>query len=140
MQHPDALRMPTVSNEESQLPPIHSVSVQITGPDITSLVPVHIAGSTTNQNAGPTTKSTIRPANSVHTSAGLAPIATSVSEVSSAPTTPSVPVHHMVTRNKDGTRKRKALSTTRHPIHALTVITSAVEPTCFILASRVRNG
>lgn len=71
-------------------------------------------------------------ATNVHTSAGLAPIATSVSEVLSAPTTPSVPVHHMVTRNIDG--QRKVFSVTRHPIRALTVITSAAEPTCFSVA------
>ena len=108
MQHSDALQMPTVSNEESQLLPIHLVPVQITGPEslhISGLIGIQIAGSTANQNAGPTTEITIGPATNVHTSAGLAPIDTFVSEVLSAPTTLSVPVHHMVTCNKDGTRK-----------------------------------
>ena len=58
-------------------------------------------------------------------------LAASISDVSSNPTSPSVPINHMVTRTKDGTCKRKVFSTTRHPIHAATTITSAVEPTCF---------
>ena len=43
-------------------------------------------------------------------------------------------MHPMVTRIKDGTSKPKLFSATRHPILAMSAITSATEPTCFSIA------
>lgn len=40
----------------------------------------------------------------------------------------------MITRTKDGTCKPKFFSPTRHSLHALSAITTAVEPNCFSVA------
>ena len=49
----------------------------------------------------------------------------------------SLPIQHMVTRTKDGTRKCKMYSATRHPLHAaLTTLSSTTEPTCFNIAAK----
>lgn len=45
------------------------------------------------------------------------------------------PVHNMVTRTKDGTRKPKVLSTTQHALATVLIVsTSVIEPTCFSMA------
>lgn len=43
-------------------------------------------------------------------------------------------VHPMVTRFKDGASKPKLFFATCYPIHAMSVITTIVEPTCFSTA------
>lgn len=95
----------------------HVVPVQVAGPmylRVTSLIPVHVTSPT---------------------SLGSAPTATSLAVESQASRTlTNAPVHPMVIRTKDGTRKQKLLSATRHPIITVSNIKSPVEPTCFSIA------
>ncbi|RWR76373.1 putative polyprotein [Cinnamomum micranthum f. kanehirae] len=97
--------------------PAYSVPLQIAGPEslrITGPVPVRVAGSDS-------------------TSTSTIPTPEVISVESQGPTA-ATSVHSMVTRIKDGTRKPKLFSATRHPILAMSAITSATEPTCFSTA------